>query len=190
MSTIDNFLHLVALSRKSSEYRPSLTASDGTYDRHDAQEQQDPMRAVQPGERNLWPSCSPAIEMAMQNEGLGYEQDKSEKQPYTDHCVHPPEFSHPESIPEIEPPCHVEAGQTNHRDGAPSLPNEAVLDRLEGLERTLTKVAMAHRWEHHRSGHRDPANPDDDSHNMQHAGDDDVRHGDPSGGDHTGSVNS
>jgi hypothetical protein len=53
--------------------------------------------------------------------------------------VHPPEFSRPEPVPKIEPPRHVEAGQTNHDDSDPRLPDEAVLDRLERLEQLSAK---------------------------------------------------
>ena len=47
-------------------------------------------------------------EMAVQDEGLGDEQDEREQQPKADHGVHPPEAGRAEAVPEIEPPDHVE----------------------------------------------------------------------------------
>src|SRR6185437_16697263 len=51
---IDCPASLFSPAHEASEYRPALTARDRARDRHGAQEQQDPVRAAQPGERDLW----------------------------------------------------------------------------------------------------------------------------------------
>jgi len=173
-----------------SEHWPALAARDSAHDRHNAQEKQDPMGALQPSERNLRARGGPAIEMAVQDEGLGNEKNKGEKQPKADHRVHPPEFSRPEPIPKVEPPCHVEAGQTNHDDGNPRLPNEAVFDRSECPELVPSQVAAAYCRQRYGCGHRDPANPHDDRQDMERARHDDVRHGHPRARDDRVSINS
>ena len=106
--------------------------------------------------------------------GSATNRTKSEQQPYADHRLHPPEFNHPKPLPKIKPPCHVAPGQTNHDDGDLSLPDETVFDRLERLEPVLTQVAAAYRRQRHGCGHRNPANPDDDSQNMQRASNNDI----------------
>ena len=141
------------------------------------------MHAIQPGERDLWPGNGPAIEMAVQDEGLGNEQDEYVQQPYADHGVHPPKVSRAEPIPKIEPRCHVEAGQASHDDGGPCLPNETVFDRLERPQAVFTQVAASDRGQRYGCSHRDPANPNDNSQDMECAGNDDVRHTRPRGRD-------
>jgi hypothetical protein len=103
------------------------------------------MRAMQPGEGNLRPGRRATIEMAVQDERLGNEQDEGVEQPHADHRVHPPKFSRAEPVPKIEPACHVETGQTSHDDGGPRLPHEAVFERPECLSAVLAQVAAADR---------------------------------------------
>lgn len=67
----------------------------------------------------------------MHNERLCDKQDKDEQQPQADHGLHPPEADCGEALPQIKPPRHVEAGQSDHDDCRARLPNEPMLNRLE-----------------------------------------------------------
>ena len=73
-----------------SQHRLSPTAGHGAQDRHEAESQQDPMRAMQPRERDLWPGGSPTIKMTAKDEGLGHEQDECKQQSHANHGMHPP----------------------------------------------------------------------------------------------------
>ena len=78
------------------------------------------------------PRRRPAAEMAVQDEAArprtGRAANSSHRQ--TMACIHQ-KLAVAEPIPKIEPPGHVEAGQSHHDDRGPRLPGEAVLDRLE-----------------------------------------------------------
>src|SRR5208282_3259266 len=89
--------------------------------------------------------------------------------PHADHGVHPPEVSHEEPLPKIDPPFHAEAGQASDDDGGRCLPDKAAPDRLKGPQAVFTQVAASDRRQSYGCSHRDPTNPDDSSQDMESA---------------------
>lgn len=90
--------------------------------------------------------------------------------------MHPPERGRPKTIPKIEPPNHVGAGQSDHDDRRPCLPNETMFDGLERLQTILAQVAPAYCRQGHGRRHRQAADPNHDREDVQRAGDGDVIH--------------
>jgi hypothetical protein len=90
-------------------------------------------------------------------------------------CIHQ-KAGRLESVPETEPPDHVEACQTDHDDGGSRLPGEAMLDRLKRRQPVSAQIAAPHRRQRDGGRHRDPADPDHDEQDVQRPGDDHVIH--------------
>src|SRR6185437_15838298 len=117
-----------------SKDRPSLASRYSPQDGDYAQRQQQPVRAMKPGEGDARPFDGPTMKAPVQNERLDDEQDEDEQQPQTEHGVHPPERGRQESIPEVEPPRHVETGEADNEDRSSRLPDEAALYCLKRLQ--------------------------------------------------------
>jgi hypothetical protein len=64
-----------------SKNRPALSARDGTHDGHDAQRQENPMRAIHPCKCRARLHGGPAAEFATQNEWLDNEEHDGEEEP-------------------------------------------------------------------------------------------------------------
>lgn len=156
--------------------RPSLAPRDSAQDCDDAQRQKHPMRPMQPGERDAGLLGRPLTEVAMQNEWLSDEQNEGEQEPYAHHRMHPPKRNHLKSIPKIEAPRYVEAGQPDDDRCRSCLPDKAVLDRLKGLPPVFAQVAAAHCRQYDSRCHGNTADPDHYGEDMQGAGENDVMH--------------
>jgi hypothetical protein len=142
--------------------------------RNEADRQQTPMRALQPGEGAVGPPGRPLGETAVEDERLDDEQANGEQHPHANHRVHPPEFGEAEPLPQVSPNGDVKAGRTDDGDRGPCLPNKPALDRLKRYEPIGAKFATANRREHHSGRHRHAADPDDHGKDMQRAGDNDM----------------
>jgi hypothetical protein len=91
--------------------------------------------------------------MAVQDEGLGDEQDEGEQQPKANHRVHPPEAGRAEPAPEIESPDPVDLGDIDDDARRARLPGKAILDRLERQQPILAEIAASHRRQRDRGRH-------------------------------------
>jgi hypothetical protein len=173
---LERFFAILPDTPQLLEERPSLAPRDRAHDCDEAQRQKHPMRPMQPGERDARLLSCPSTEVTIQNEWLGNEQNEGEQQPYAHHRVHPPKRNHLKSIPKINTPRHVEAGQPDDDYCRSCLPDKAVLDRLKGLQPVFAQVAVPHCRQYDGRCHGNTADPDHNGEDMQGSGENDVIH--------------